>query len=1392
MNSQLKLPLSLRLISICFLLTLGVIQSHGLAAEGEAPIPTQLTSPQFATLGASDSLSLCELSPSSSQEPSPTQAQLPNLGTAQHPAFALDPQKIYRLTISHAGLPVYQTLVTEAKGNVGECSATSTLLSQMVSSTSTAWSSESVDRLQQKAVLENVFKPYFGASIQHLSEISTLKLNAGLISTTPAFHSLKNRINLLSLYQQTVLSLPSLQAKELPLWKAVFEALTTWGQDNASPNSDTARDEAQTYALMAALQNLRAESDMGQSDFGVSLMQSLLVQQQTETKLFLEGLDVWDGETLRQTFFEPYLFGSSLDLTILVDTPNSSLTGHWDAIRQGEAALRSQSSGVLISPTLNANAGQFSYSGLAPDTYTLSLRSKGSLLKSAVVTRQKASDISVSVLSTDLATALDSSLLSFSGNILSLKLGAIEGSKLAPNLTVATQVSANTLTLSGLRFPSALGSVGQVLVSDGSGNLSWATVTTGSSFSGVYADLAGKPALFSGNYSDLVDQPTIPVLGSNVMASDVANAISADWTNTAHPWNDAEVANVLTLIGGNISNSVITNASANLSSLVVSGSANLGGLWFPATLGSNGQVLLSDGAGNLHWQSLTVSTGIPSLTAGQVILGQTSGPALAKTLTGDISLSSTGVTSFSANAVNAARIADKSIQSIDLAPNLALVGPVSVTGNITVTGQANLSGALYPSSAGTSGQWLKRGSAGNLYWAADEIGTGIGANAITTAILADQAVTKAQLATSSVNTTSVLDGSLSGNDFTPSLAFAGNVGLAGNLLTSGSANFGGTLYPTVAGSANQFLMLGSNGNLVWQSNVNTNSFTAGSIGTAELANAGIGSSEIADGTVVNADLAADAVSSAKLATGSVNISALASNSVGSDELQDTISVSNLTVSANASLGTNSSNSLVLGASIRGNSGLGGNINMANNVMSSSNAYALGTAAQPFGAVYALDLVTNNLKSNTGELYVDSNADGLNEMTIKSSGVGIGTTTPAANLHVMGNMIVTGMTGRGVQTVTASTTLGDSVLVMADTTSDNITLTLPAAASAAGTAYTIQKVNHDNGYVRVVASDNIDGAGSVFMKNTAGVSPSLEVLSNGSTWLITKRNSGTGSAQGGYMIVDVSGGPTAPSYPVSYTNVTPDLTGAGNLVYKTSKIVLKWIEPGRFTMGNTTLGYTLQHPVVLTEGFWAGVFEVTQQQWLNVMGSYPTGAQDYPNTAAGNTMPLHQVSWEDIRGSSTTYNWPITSTVGSSTFMGNLLAKTGLPFDLPTEAEWEYTCRAGTITEWSFGSGTAGDFEWDFSNAGGTTHEVGGKLPNPWGLYDMHGNVFEWCRDWYASSYPTSSEQSDPSGASSGSDRVLRGGYFVSPATAARSAHRDGNAPGIRNVSLGLRLFMRPR
>lgn len=128
------------------------------------------------------------------------------------------------------------------------------------------------------------------------------------------------------------------------------------------------------------------------------------------------------------------------------------------------------------------------------------------------------------------------------------------------------------------------------------------------------------------------------------------------------------------------------------------------------------------------------------------------------------------------------------------------------------------------------------------------------------------------------------------------------------------------------------------------------------------------------------------------------------------------------------------------------------------------------------------------------------------------------------------------------------------------------------------------------------------------------------------------------------------------------------------------------------------------------------------------------------------------------------------------------------YRLPTEAEWEYACRAGATTDYSFGNSDAelGDYGWYDENSGGKTHPVGKKKPNAWGLYDMHGNVWEWCQDWHGD-YPSGSV-TDPTGPVSGSRRVYRGGSWLNVAWFCRSADRDGDAPANRSHYLGFRVL----
>jgi formylglycine-generating enzyme required for sulfatase activity len=136
------------------------------------------------------------------------------------------------------------------------------------------------------------------------------------------------------------------------------------------------------------------------------------------------------------------------------------------------------------------------------------------------------------------------------------------------------------------------------------------------------------------------------------------------------------------------------------------------------------------------------------------------------------------------------------------------------------------------------------------------------------------------------------------------------------------------------------------------------------------------------------------------------------------------------------------------------------------------------------------------------------------------------------------------------------------------------------------------------------------------------------------------------------------------------------------------------------------------------------------------------------------------------------------------------APEGLEFDLPTEAEWEYACRADSTTAWSFGDDESvlGDYAWFGGNSGGKTHPVGTKHPNAWGLYDMHGNVWEWCKDWYGP-YKADPVQ-DPQGPRSGSGRTLRGGSWCGDPWGTRSAYRGRYGPASHNYVVNMRPVLR--
>ena len=298
----------------------------------------------------------------------------------------------------------------------------------------------------------------------------------------------------------------------------------------------------------------------------------------------------------------------------------------------------------------------------------------------------------------------------------------------------------------------------------------------------------------------------------------------------------------------------------------------------------------------------------------------------------------------------------------------------------------------------------------------------------------------------------------------------------------------------------------------------------------------------------------------------------------------------------------------------------------------------------------------------------------------------------------------------------------------------------------------------------------------------------------------------------YLIIDVSEGPSATNYPVAYTNLPP-AGGFNTEEYKGNKIVLRLIPPGVFVAGSPTTEKNRkaenegQHSVVISKPFYIGIFETTQKQYENVSGKN-NPASVYP----GDYRPKENVSYNDLIGAYSRTKWPDTDEVDSTTFFGKLRAKTsGLAFFLPTEAQWEYACRAGTTSD--FGNGVVcadtdkqtaqmrllGRFvnnQVEDGSGYATYHTtVGSYQPNAYGLYDMHGNVWELCCDWWRPNVAELEQLVDPRGGMVFRyGRVERGGGYGSAASDCRSASRaelsvGNNGTAQRSESCGFRLVL---
>ena len=346
----------------------------------------------------------------------------------------------------------------------------------------------------------------------------------------------------------------------------------------------------------------------------------------------------------------------------------------------------------------------------------------------------------------------------------------------------------------------------------------------------------------------------------------------------------------------------------------------------------------------------------------------------------------------------------------------------------------------------------------------------------------------------------------------------------------------------------------------------------------------------------------------------------------------------------------------------------------------------------------------------------------------------------------------------------------------------------AAGNEANASRTVTVVDTTNPVLTLLGDANMSQA-----KDSAWVDPGAtasDSLDGNLTSSITITGTVDVNTTGVYTLTySVSDGASNEANATRTVNVGQASTHTADL-NASVQLQMLWVEPGTFTMGSPTTETDRQadredeHNVSLTKGFYLGKYEVTQAQYQAVMtgntDSLSATPSEWPNNP---NRPVEKVSWADAQIFLTRLNAQQSANIPA-----------GWAYVLPTESQWEYACRAGTTTMYSWGNdinSSRANYNWDGAYNTGVdfkqTRDVGQYAANPLGFFDMHGNVSEWTADWYQAAYPSGNPVVNPTGPASGSIRVKRGGSWSNGGTYLRSAKRNTNAPSNRYTTLGFRV-----